>query len=211
MRPEAGNASRVLKALACAALALLLAPPAAGQRPGPEELVREVTLEVLGVLQAMAATPDLSAEDRKNALAIAQWKVTPHVDIRHATQLALGEAWPAASAVQREQLVREFRVMLVRVYTSWLGAYHGQLVRVLPATIAPEATEATVRNRFLMPGNPAVPVDYAMRLTPEGWKIHDVVIDGVSLVRVYRAEFEVIVRRSGLEGLVRRLAEKNGS
>lgn len=54
-----------------------------------------------------------------------------------------------------------------------------------------------------------MPVDYAMRLTLEGWKIYDVTIDGVSLVRTYRAEFQPIVGSSGVEGLIQRLAKQN--
>jgi len=58
-------------------------------------------------------------------------------------------------------------------------------------------------------GRPPVLVEYSMRKTPEGWKIYDIAIEGVSLVLTYRAEFEQITRASGVDGLIRRLAEKN--
>jgi phospholipid transport system substrate-binding protein len=48
-----------------------------------------------------------------------------------------------------------------------------------------------------------------MRKTPEGWKIYDITIEGVSLVLTYRAEFESIVRASGVDGLLKRLQQKN--
>ena len=57
--------------------------------------------------------------------------------------------------------------------------------------------------------DPPVTVDYAMHLTPQGWKIYDVVVDGVSLVLTYRSEFAQVVRQSGIDGLLARLAEKN--
>jgi len=66
-----------------------------------------------------------------------------------------------------------------------------------------------VRNRYLREGRPPVAVEYSMKKTPEGWKIYDIAIEGVSLVLTYRAEFEQITRASGVDGLIKRLAEKN--
>ena len=48
-----------------------------------------------------------------------------------------------------------------------------------------------------------------MKRTPAGWKIYDISVEGVSLVLTYRAEFEQITRDAGIDGLIRRLAEKN--
>jgi phospholipid transport system substrate-binding protein len=80
---------------------------------------------------------------------------------------------------------------------------------VLPVRMAPGATEVTVRNQYLRQGRPPVAVEYSMKKTPEGWKIYDIAVEGVSLVLTYRAEFENITRTSGVDGLIKRLAEKN--
>jgi phospholipid transport system substrate-binding protein len=48
-----------------------------------------------------------------------------------------------------------------------------------------------------------------MMKTPAGWKIYDISVEGISLVLAYRSEFESIIRASGVEGLIKRLAEKN--
>jgi phospholipid transport system substrate-binding protein len=66
-----------------------------------------------------------------------------------------------------------------------------------------------VRNQYLREGRPPVSVEYAMKKTPEGWKIYDITVEGVSLVLTYRAEFEQVTRTSGVDGLIKRLAEKN--
>jgi phospholipid transport system substrate-binding protein len=99
--------------------------------------------------------------------------------------------------------------LLVRVYSNAIGVYGGQTLRVQPVRMAPGATEVTVRNQFLRPGKPPVSVEYAMGKTPEGWKIYDITVEGVSLVLTYRGEFEQILRESGVEGLIRRLEERN--
>ena len=70
-------------------------------------------------------------------------------------------------------------------------------------------TEATVRNQFIRPGAKPVLLDYSMRKTPAGWKIYDIVVEGVSLVLTYRSEFDAVVKQDGIDGLIKRLAQKN--
>ena len=114
-----------------------------------------------------------------------------------------------ATAEQRERLVNEFRSLLVRVYSTAIDVYRGQTMQVLPVQMAPDATEATVRNRYISPGAAPVEISYAMHKTNDGWKIYDISVEGVSLVLTYRTEFEQIGREAGIEGLIARLAEKN--
>jgi phospholipid transport system substrate-binding protein len=75
--------------------------------------------------------------------------------------------------------------------------------------MAPGATEATVRNKYISDGQAPVSVSYSMKQTPTGWKIYDINVEGVSLVLTYRSEFEQITRVSGIDGLIKRLQEKN--
>lgn len=192
--------------LAALLLSILLAVPAVAQELGPEELVKKVTADVL---EAVKADPKLQAGDRKKTLALAEQKVLPHVDFQEAVRLAAGKAWQTATPEQQQRLTSEFRSMLVRIYSHAIDVYRGQTMKVLPLRMAPNATEVTVRNQYLREGRPPVPVEYAMKKTPEGWKIYDISIEGVSLVLTYRAEFEQISRTSGIDGLIRRLAEKN--
>jgi len=48
-----------------------------------------------------------------------------------------------------------------------------------------------------------------MYRTADGWKIYDVMVEGISLVTNYRSSFATIIRQQGMDGLIRRLAEKN--
>jgi len=187
-------------------LALGFSAAFAQQELAPEALVRKVTEDVLESIKNDKA---LQAGDRSKALALAEQKVLPHIDFREATRLAVGRSWNAASPEQQEKLVTEFRAMLVRIYSNSIDAYRGQTMRVQPVRLAPGATEVTVRNQYLRPGQQAVVVDYAMRKTPDGWKIYDITVENVSLVLTYRAEFDQVMRQSGVDGLIKRLAEKN--
>jgi len=184
---------------------LLPAVAAAAQELAPDALVRQVTADVLESIQGDAA---LQAGDRKKAIALAEQKVLPHIDFTEATRLALGSWWKTATPAQRERLSTEFRGLLVRTYANAIGGYKGQTMRVLPLRMEAGADDVVVRNQFLRPGAPPLRVDYAMYKTPAGWKIYDIVAEGVSLVLTYRTEFDQVVRNSGIDSLIQRIAEK---
>jgi len=187
-------------------LALVFSAFALAQETKPEDLVRKVTEDVLAAIKSDKA---LQAGDREKALALAEQKVLPHIDFAEATKLAVGKAWSTATPEQQKKLVDGFRGMLVRIYANAVEAYRGQTMRVQPASSKAGANEVTVRNQYIRPGQPPVAVDYAMHKTPEGWKIFDITVEGMSLVLTYRAEFEQVTRQTGVEGLLKRLAEKN--
>jgi phospholipid transport system substrate-binding protein len=187
----------VLAALALAAVA---------QELGPEELVKQVTQDVL---DSIKSDKQLAAGDKQKALKLAEEKVLPHIDFREATRLAVGRAWSQASKEQQEKLVSEFRKMLVRTYSNAISGYEGQTMKVQPVRIKPGDTDVTVHNQYVRPGAKPVMIDYSMRKTEKGWKIYDIVVEGVSLVLTYRSEFDAVVKQQGIDGLIKRLAEKN--
>ena len=188
------------------ALLTFFAVPVLAQEAGPEELVKKVTQDVL---EAFKTDKALAAGDKQKALKLAEEKVLPLIDFEEATRLAVGRAWAQATPEQKKKLVDEFRSMLVRTYSNAIEAYSGQTMKVMPVRMKPGATEVTVQNQFVRANGQPVKVDYSMRKTDKGWKIYDIVAEGVSLVLTYRSEFDVIVKQDGIDGLIRRLGEKN--
>ena len=195
--------SRVLQVIAFWAIFVLAA---AAQELGPEDLVKKVTQEVL---DAIKSDKQLAAGDKRRAIKLAEEKVLPHVDFEEATRLAVGRGWAQATPEQRKKLVTEFRNMLVRTYSNAITAYEGQTMKVMPVRMQPGDTDVTVHNQFIRPGGKPVLLDYSMRKTDAGWKIYDIVVEGVSLVLTYRSEFDAVVKQEGIDGLIKRLAQKN--
>lgn len=173
----------------------------------PEALVKRVTEEIL---QALKTDKKLAAGDKQRALQIAEEKVLPLIDFEEATRLAVGRAWAQATPEQRKQLITEFRRMLVRVYSNAIQPYGGQTIQVSPVRMKPGDTEVTVHNTFRRAsGGKPVGFDYSMRKTEQGWKIYDIVVEGISLVLTYRSEFDAVVKQEGVDGLIKRMAQKN--
>ena len=101
--------------------------------------------------------------------------------------------------------------MLIRTYASAIDTYRGQTMKVDAVRVSTDPKEATVRNRYLSHGKEATIVDYSMRKTPEGWKIYDIVVEGVSLALTYRSQFTEAAQGGGIENLIRLLEKKAGS
>ena len=160
------------------------------------------------VLDAIKSDSGLQAGDKQKALSLAEQKVLPHLDFTEMTRLAAGRTWNSATPDQRERLVAGFRAMLVRTYANSIDVYRGQTMMVEPTRVPTSATEATVRNRYVSSGRRPTPVDYHMRKGADGWKIYDIVIDGISLVLTYRSQFEEAARNNGVEGLITQLQDK---
>ena len=184
-------------------LSMPLSAPAADQ--SPEDMVRQITTDVLDAIKQDEA---LQHGDKQKALALAEQKVLPHLDFVEMTRLAAGRTWNTATPEQRDRLVAAFRAMLVRTYANAIDVYRGQTMKALPLRSHPGATDVTVRNQFLRSGQPAVPVEYAMKKMPGGWMIYDITVDGVSLVLTYRSQFEEAARNAGVEGLISQLQSK---
>jgi phospholipid transport system substrate-binding protein len=181
---------------------------ATAQELGPEQLVQKVTEEVLSTIKS---DQQLAAGDKQKALKLAEEKVLPYIDFEEATRLAVGRAWAQATPEQRKKLVSEFRNMLVRTYSNAIEAYQGQTLKVLPSRGGkPEAKdEATVRTQFVRAGGKPLPIEFQMRKSPQGWKVYDISVEGISLVLTYRSEFDAVVKQEGVDGLIKRLSEKN--
>jgi phospholipid transport system substrate-binding protein len=191
-----------------ALVAAFAALPAFAEELGPEQLVKKLTQEVM---EAVKSDKQLAAGDRQKAVKLAEEKILPHVDFEEATRLAVGRAWNQATPEQKKKLVSEFRNMLVRTYSNAIQPYEGQQMKVMPVRMKAGDTDATVQNQFIRSGAQPVKIDYQMRKTPQGWKIYDIVVEGVSLVLTYRSEFDAVVKQDGIDGLIKRLAQKNNA
>ena len=189
-----------------AAILLAALPFAAAAQEAPDALVKRVTDEVLTIIKT---DKELQAGNPRKVAELAEVKVLPHFDFARMTRLAVGRNWQQANDAQKEALTKEFRTLLVRTYSNSLSAYRNQTIEVKPSKIAAADKEATVRTAVIQQGGPPIPIDYSMEKTDGGWKVYDVVIDGVSLVTTYRGSFNDQIQKGGVDGLVKTLQERN--
>lgn len=129
------------------------------------------------------------------------------LDLDGVARRVLGRHWRAASDAQRERYIALFRTYVVNMYAVQLGRYAGATFSVLRQHPLRE-NESLVISRFQRASGPPLSMNVRVRRTNERFKIIDVTIAGVSLVVTKRSEFDAVIRREGLAGLLRRLDEK---
>ncbi|MBL3677192.1 MAG: ABC transporter substrate-binding protein [Alphaproteobacteria bacterium] len=126
--------------------------------------------------------------------------------MRSIARFAIGRHWREASPAQQEAYERLFEEMIVRRYTAQFTDYQGQDVRVAGSQPVGRR-DALVASVVTQPGGqPDVSVDWRVREGGEAWRVVDVVVEGVSMAMTYRADFDSVVQRGGIPGLLEALA-----
>lgn len=174
----------------------------------PDAMIKRVSEEILDIIRK---DKDVQAGNQKKILEIVDSKVLPHFNFQHMTALAVGKDWRRATPQQQQQLMQEFKTLLIRTYSNALTSYRDQTVRFKPFKMNPGDTDVVVRTEVVQPGGKPTQVDYALEKLDNGWKVYDVTVAGISLVTNYRETFAQEVRNGGIEGLIQSISSKNKS
>jgi len=189
------------------ALAALFALPSSAQAPvAPDEKIRQLSGQILEMIRRDAA---LQAGDMRRVAGFVEQVVMPHVNFERMTATAVGRGWRQASPDQQQQLMAEFRLLLIRTYSGALSAVNDLQVRMRPMRGNPGDDEVVVRTEIVPGRGEPVQVDYRMERAGNDWRIVDVNVMGIWLVETYRSQFAQEVSARGIDGLIRSLSERN--
>ena len=185
---------------------LTAATGAANTDIAPDALARSVTDEILAIVRA---DKELQAGNPQKVMQLVESKVLPHFNFTRMTQLAVGRNWRQATPDQQRVLTEEFKMLLVRTYTTAFSLYRNQTVDYRPVRMTPTDTEVVVKSLIKQPAGQPIAIDYSMEKLAGTWKVYDVKIEGISLVENYRNTFNGEIQRGGVDGLIRTLTDKN--
>lgn len=184
----------------------LMAGIAQAEIIAPDVLIKDTAQDVITIVKQ---DKDIQSGNQKKILALVDAKILPNFDFTRMTQLAAGKYWRQATPEQKKALVSEFRNMLVRTYTKAFTMYKDQTIEVKPLKLAATDTETIVKTQIIKVGGQPTAVDYQMKKAADGWKVFDVVIEGVSMVTSYRGTFSSQIEQSGIDSLIKSLADMN--
>lgn len=187
--------------LAMSALAL-----AAASASAPLEIVRTTTDNVLERVKSDKET--LRAEPGKMYELVSE-HIFPHFDFAIMAQWVLGDSWAGADDVTHAAFVDQFRKLLVRTYATALLEFSDQTISYPDSANEAAAATATVRQEISQPGSSSIPIVYRLHNKTGEWKVFDVAVDGVSLIKTYRASFAAAIKNDGLPALIQSLETKN--
>ena len=187
-----------------ASLAATLALVAAVTGPvwagAPTDQVREYTDAVLKILE----DPALKTEDRKPERRAAVRKIATEVfDVQETARRALGPHWQQRTPQQREEFVQLFAELVEQTYISKIDLFGGERLRFTEEKV--DGDHAIVRAKVITRQATEVPVEARLLRKGDRWLIYDILIENISLIGNYRAQFDRIIRTQSYEELVKRL------
>jgi phospholipid transport system substrate-binding protein len=197
-----------LSKICCIGILLCLAvTPASAGDPHPAlAMVKQTTDQMLAKLREdrdkLKQNPGLVNQ-------LVEQIVLPHFDFEAISASVLGKYWRRLDADQQRRFRDAFKLLLLRTYANALVDNMDRKIEFEPVREPPDATDVTVRTSIPQDGEFPIPVNYSLELVDNQWKVYDVEIDGLSLVANYRSTFAREINKSGLEGLLKLLEQRN--
>lgn len=183
-----------------ASLAVAIASPVA--------MLESASQRILHSLQANRA------EIKRNpqlANSIVRRIVLPHIDVNIMARSVLGRnIWRKTSGQQRKQFIREFTNLVINTYASAFLIYTDEKIKFYPVRGGYQnKSYLQVKSVIMQKGGPPISVNYSVVAVRGRWKVYDFNVNGVSLVRSYRAQFAREVTVGGMPKLLQTLVKHN--
>jgi phospholipid transport system substrate-binding protein len=164
---------------------------------GPAEDVRSLINEVLSILN----NPALQGEaHRPQKVDLVEKATARHFDYREMAKRCLPETWDSLNRDQQDEFVKNFSGLLKASYACRLNEFTKATVNYQPAILKADVAEVPI---VILRPNDKIPVSFRMLNKPQGWMIYDLVIEGVSLVDNYQAQFARIIKGSSYQELLK--------
>jgi len=184
---------------------VLVAAPAAAAE-APDALVKRISNEVI---DSVKADKDIQAGNRSKIMGLVNEKILPYVDAEKMTQQAAGRHWRSATPEQKQKLTKEFRDLLVYTYAGALSTIKNETVEFKPMRGSPTDNDVEVRSQVNVTRGEPITLNYRLSNDKGSWKIYDVNVLGAWLVQTYTSTFNSEISKSGIDGLIKRLADRN--
>ncbi|KVR05048.1 toluene tolerance protein [Burkholderia ubonensis] len=171
----------------------------------PQALIKSATQQVLDEVKQQT----IKQGDTNRIMTIVNKDILPYTDFRRTTQLAMGRHWREASQAQQQQVMEQFKMLLIRTYSGAIAQLKpDQQIQYPPFRASPEDTDVVVKTVAMNSGQP-VQIDYRLYKTQQGWRVYDLNVLGAWLIQTYQQQFNEKIQQSGVDGLIQFLAQRN--
>ena len=181
---------------------VLVIHPVSADNHGPDDFLKASVAEVMDFI-----TDNKSQLEQDDEYLISKMNeiVIPKLDIELMSRIVLGKNhWNNISISEKSDFMDAFKNLMVRTYMKSLTAFEGEKIKFLPYTQGKRDDVAKVKSIYLL-NEGELPVSYRLKKTDSKWKVYDIIIDGVSLLRNYRSDFKAHVSKKGISSLINQL------
>ena len=173
----------------------------------PEAMVKRA---VGDVTQALRADKEIRAGSRQRLNILVDTKILPYVDIVRMTRSAAGRHWARATPEQQQALTREFKGLLTNTYSGAFTSFRDDtVIEYKPARAQAADNDAVVRSVINPGSREPIQINYYLEKIDGAWKVTDLDVMGVRMVETYKNQFNTEASANGVDGLIKKLADKN--
>jgi phospholipid transport system substrate-binding protein len=193
--------SRTLRSTFAALLLIVVPVMATAKEKAAEQYIDGLAKQVLMTI----SQKDLAKEKKQAAL---DKLFRENVDFDWVAKFVMGRFWRQATDDQKKRYVEAYKAFLIRNYTARFLEYTSGSFKVLGSQ-ALEKGESVVNMEIASEkkGEPPILIDYKVR-HGSSHKIFDIIVEGVSLLTTQRSEFNSVLNKSGIDGLIAQLEAK---
>lgn len=187
----------------CHFVYFLVAPLAPSWASEPLELVRSVSERVIEVLMDPTLRGgERHAERRERVRAI----VNPVFDYEEMARRTLSHHWRRRSESEQQEFVKLLRGFLEKIYSDRLALYAGERLQLGRESLDRELAE--VEAQLVAAKGAGSTLVFRLKRGEAGWKFYDAVVEDISIIDNYRAQFDRVIAKSSFNGLLKMLRDR---
>ena len=165
----------------------------------PDDFLRESVKEVSSLVAENKARFESDEQFLRTKM---NEVVMPKLDITLMSKIILGKkTWTAMSTQQQNNFVDAFKYKMTSTYMKSITAFDGENIEFLPYKPGKKENLAFVKSKYILASGD-IEVNYRLMKKKEGWKVYDIIFDGISLMKNYRADFRDHVEKNGIQSLI---------
>ncbi|MBD5557319.1 MAG: ABC transporter substrate-binding protein [Desulfovibrio sp.] len=185
--------------------ALVLAAPALAADAGPRQTLETAITRVLDEIK----NPDwVNPATRGPLRQRIEDEVYHAFDFGEFSSRTVGPRWRSFTPEQKKRFSDAFAELLLNTYLNKVTGYNGENVAYVGEMASPDGKRVEVRTVITMKDGRKIPVNYRMLPKDGSWRVYDVIIENISLVKNYRTQFHDILNSATPDQLIERVLEK---
>jgi phospholipid transport system substrate-binding protein len=130
----------------------------------------------------------------------------PVIDHVYMARSVLAKNWKKTSKAQKQQFIDAFKHKVIRTYAGAFKAFDGEKIIFEDTKFSKTGNRALVKSSIQRVGAPEINVTYKLYDKDGQWLTYDAVIEGVSLVKSFRDQFNQSIDQHGLAQAIALLA-----
>ncbi len=128
-------------------------------------------------------------------------------DFSEMTKRSLASHWDSLAQPEQREFIAAFTSKLLLTYGRTVRASGDEKIQFKGETL--DGQRALVETKVISGSGQELPIDYQLHNINGQWKVYDMVIDHISIVNNYRAQFDRVIAKSSVKELLERIKQQN--